>query len=90
MILTLKARSVYQKDADVILRMVQILAGPRFVPPDRCRHHRQRLEWPARTRRSRHRFIKSQMAASDLAGACQMRRRQLLQLKNPDRMEDTS
>jgi hypothetical protein len=68
-----------------------LLAQLRSVPLDRYRHHRQRLEQAAEPRRFIHRLHRDpDSTIQSLADAYQERRRQLLQLKNPDRLENTS
>jgi hypothetical protein len=69
----------------------ELLAQLRSVPLDRYRHHRQRLEQAAEPRRFIHLLHRDPVSTiQSLAEAYQQRRRQLLQLKNPDRLEHTS
>ncbi len=68
-----------------------LLAQLRTVPLDRYRHHRQRLEQAAAPRRFIHRLHRDpDSTIQSLAEAYQERRRQLPQMKNPDRLEYTS
>lgn len=69
----------------------ELLAQLRSVPLDRYRHHRQRLDQAAEPRRFLHRLHRDpDSTIQTLADDYQERRRQLLQLKNPDRLEYTS
>ena len=68
-----------------------LLAQLRTVPLDRYQHHRQRLEQAAEPRRLITRLHRSpDSTVQSLADAYQDRRRQLLQLKNPDPPGNTS
>jgi len=68
-----------------------LLAQLRSVPLDRYRHHRRRLEQAAEPRRFLHRLHRDpDSTIQSLADAYQERRRQMLQLKSPDRLEHTS
>jgi hypothetical protein len=69
----------------------ELLTQLRSVPLDRYRHHRRRLEQAAEPRRFLHRLHRNpDGTVQSLADAYQERRRQLLQMKNPDRLEHTS
>jgi hypothetical protein len=69
----------------------ELLAQLRTVPLDRYRHHRQRLQQAAEPRRFIHRLHRNpDSTIQSLADAYKKRRRQLLQPKNPDRLENTS
>ena len=69
----------------------ELLAQLRSVPLDRYRHHRRRLEQAAEPRRFLHRLHRDpDSTIQSLADAYQERRRQMLQLKSPDRLEHTS
>lgn len=61
------------------------------VPLDRYRYHRQRLEQAAEPRCFIHRLHRDPHGTiQSLAATYQQRRRQMLQLKSPDRLEHTS
>lgn len=69
----------------------ELLALLRSVPLDRYRHHRTRIEQAAEPRRFLHRLHRNpDDTIQSLANDYQERRRQLLQLTNPDRLEYTS
>jgi hypothetical protein len=69
----------------------ELLAQLRSVPLARYHHHRRLLEQAARPKRFIHRLHRNpDRTIQSLADAYKARRRQLLQLKNPDHMENTS
>jgi hypothetical protein len=69
----------------------ELLAQLRSVPLDRYRHHRRRIEQAAEPRRFLHRLHRDpDSTIQTLADTYQERRRQLHQLKNPDRLKHTS
>jgi hypothetical protein len=69
----------------------ELLAQLQTVPLHRYRYHRRRLEQAAEPRRFLHRLHRDpDSTIQSLADAYQQRRRQLLQSKNPDRLEYTS